>query len=92
LSRRHPDKNANSNESNEKFKQINAAYARLTSAQDSDDDLDDIDLDDLFMDDLFAEVCCELHLVRTGTDQKQLKQDKLGISHLLHGLNSMCLQ
>jgi len=42
--------------SNEQFKQINAAYARLTSAQDSDDDLDDIDLDDLFMDDLFAEV------------------------------------
>eukprot|EP00877_Chromochloris_zofingiensis_P001727 jgi/Chrzof1/11555/Cz06g00030.t1 len=52
----HPDKNANSVESTEQFKKINAAYARLTTAEESDDDLDDIDPDDLFMDDLFQEL------------------------------------
>jgi hypothetical protein len=42
---RHPDKNGNSEESNTKFQMISAAYARLTSADASDDDLDDLDPD-----------------------------------------------
>jgi hypothetical protein len=35
---------------------VSAAYARLTKAEESDDDLDDIDIDDLFADfeDLFG--------------------------------------
>ncbi len=53
---RHPDKNNNSEESNEVFKRINAAYARLSKADESDDDLDDIDPDDFFADDLFTEL------------------------------------
>lgn len=53
--RRHPDKNNGSDESNEMFKKLNAAYARLTSSED-DDDLDGIDPDDLFDDELFAEL------------------------------------
>ena len=53
---RHPDKNSNSDEATEKFKEINAAYARLTSAEESDDDLDDIDPESFFMDELFEEL------------------------------------
>jgi hypothetical protein len=54
--RRHPDKNSNSDEATEKFKEVNAAYARLTSAEESDDDLDDIDPESFFMDELFEEL------------------------------------
>lgn len=40
---RHPDKNANNKEeATVKFQQVSAAYARLTGADESDDDLDDV--------------------------------------------------
>lgn len=37
----HPDKNGGCSDAAEKFKRISAAYARLTSDQQSDDELDD---------------------------------------------------
>jgi preprotein translocase subunit Sec63 len=40
----HPDKNGGCPESAEKFKLVSAAYARLTSGNESDDELDDEDL------------------------------------------------
>lgn len=52
---RHPDKN-NSEEATEKFQMISAAYARLTSADQSDDDLDDLDPSNFDVDDLFGDM------------------------------------
>ena len=55
LTRRHPDKNGGSEEATEKFKQISAAIARLTTQEKEDDDLDDYTPEDIFTDDLFQE-------------------------------------
>lgn len=52
---RHPDKNNGSEESTEKFKQVSAAYSRLTSPT-ADDDMDGFDPSDIFTDDLFDEM------------------------------------
>uniref|UniRef100_A0A383VNM1 J domain-containing protein n=1 Tax=Tetradesmus obliquus TaxID=3088 RepID=A0A383VNM1_TETOB len=52
----HPDKNGNSEESTTKFQLISAAYARLTSADASDDDLDDLDPNSMDMEDLFGDL------------------------------------
>ena len=55
--RRHPDKNGNSEEAKERFQKINAAYMRLTGADESDDELDDVDVSDFFShDDIFDEL------------------------------------
>ncbi|KAF5836929.1 hypothetical protein DUNSADRAFT_5260 [Dunaliella salina] len=44
----HPDKNRDrTEEASEKFKQINAAYARLTGSDESDDEIDEDDFADL---------------------------------------------
>ena len=53
---RHPDKNQNSQESTDKFKLINAAYARLSSLAESDDDFEDLDPSELFTEDLFRDM------------------------------------
>ncbi|KAF6263756.1 hypothetical protein COO60DRAFT_1457934 [Scenedesmus sp. NREL 46B-D3] len=52
----HPDKNGNSEESTTKFQMVSAAYARLTSADASDDDLDDLDPNSMDMEDLFGDI------------------------------------
>lgn len=49
----HPDKNAGCERSAEKFKMVSAAYARLTSDHQSDDELDD---DELFPEELFEQM------------------------------------
>jgi len=39
---RHPDKNPDNQDTTTRFQQVSAAYARLTGADESDDDLDDV--------------------------------------------------